>query len=235
MSITVRRRGMPTRMPEAQLHLWRLISPALPIGAYAYSQGLEYAVESGWVRNEADTEDWILGQLQHGLSALDVPVLARLYRAWATDDRDAVRRWCRFAQAARESAELLAQERQLGGALQRLLVDLGIGAARTDADEPVSQLRMFALAAVHWSIPLPDAAAGYLWAWSEAQVAAAIKLVPLGQTAGQRILGAAIKVIPTAVVRGIDVLADDDIGAGAPGVGLAAARHETQYSRLFRS
>lgn len=235
MSITVRRRGMSTRMPEAPLHLWRLVSPALPIGAYAYSQGLEYAVESGWVRNEADTEDWILGQLQHGLSALDVPVLARLYRAWEADDRDAVRCWCRFAQAARESAELLAQERQLGGALQRLLVDLGIGAARTGADEPVSQLRMFALAAVHWSIPLPDAAAGYLWAWSEAQVAAAIKLVPLGQTAGQRILSAAIKVIPAAVVRGIDVLADDDIGAAAPGVGLAAARHETQYSRLFRS
>lgn len=222
------------RMPEPHLHLWRLISPALPIGAYAYSQGLESAVESGWVRDESEARDWILGQLRHSLSALDVPVLARLHRAWEDDDPAAARRWCRFVQASRESAELLAQERQLGGALQRLLTDLGVMRACTEATEPVSQLRMFALAAVHWSIPLREAAAGYLWSWCEAQVAAAIKLVPLGQTAGQRILTDCIAAIPGAVDTGL-ALEEDAMGAAAPGVGLAAARHETQYSRLFRS
>ena len=93
---------------------------------------------------------------------------------------------------------------------------------------------MFALAAVHWQIPLLDSAMGYLWAWTENQVAAAIKLVPLGQVAGQRILSAALESIPGLIDQGL-ALAEDDIGALAPGLAISSALHETQYTRLFRS
>lgn len=226
---------MPTSTDEALLRLLQLASPALPVGAFAYSQGLEYAVHAGSVRDEAGAGDWILGLLAHSLSALDVPVLARLYSAWQADDPAAVRRWSDFLLASRESKELLAQERQMGAALARLLTDLDIPeAAASVAETSECFATMFALAAVRWRIPLEDALLGYLWSWCEGQVAAAVKLVPLGQTAGQRILSRAVAAIPKAAARGL-ALADDDIGGSAPGLAIAGSRHETQYSRLFRS
>lgn len=226
---------MPTSTDEALLRLLQLASPALPVGAFAYSQGLEYAVHAGWVRDEAGAGDWILGLLAHALSALDVPVLARLYRAWAADDPPAVQRWSDFLLASRESKELLAQERQMGAALARLLTDIDIpGAGAWGGETSACFAAMFALAAVRWRIPLENAVLGYLWSWCEGQVAAAVKLVPLGQTAGQRILSRAVAAIPMATARGL-ALADDDIGGSAPGLAIAGSRHETQYSRLFRS
>lgn len=219
----------------ARLRLWQLISPALPVGAYAYSQGQEYAVQCGWVRDEATAAAWITGQVTHSLAALDIPVLARLYAAWQEGDMAALRRWCRFLLAARESAELLAEDRHLGASLARILADLDVTEAKAwQGDKDASFAAMFALAATRWGIPLREAAEGYLWAWCENQVAAAIKLVPLGQTAGQRMVSRVIPCIQDAVERGLRA-EDDDIGATAPGVGIASALHETQYTRLFRS
>lgn len=221
--------------PAALLRLLQLASPALPVGAYAYSQGLEHAVVACWVRDEETAARWIIGMLEHPLAHLDAPLLARLYRGWQGDDRDAVRYWNRYLQASRESAELLAEDRQLGGALARLLADLDITTA-TDwrRGRAPSFATMFALAAVRWNIALPDAVSGYLWSWCENQVAAAIKLVPLGQTAGQRILSRAVGAIPAVVERAL-TLSDDDIGCVAPAAAIGSALHETQYSRLFRS
>jgi urease accessory protein len=217
------------------LRLWQLISPALPIGAYAYSQGLEYAVEVKWITDETSAQAWILGQVKHTLSHLDIPVLKRLYNAWQNHDQQAVDYWNRFLLASRESAELLAEDRHLGDALARVLAELGIKEAQTQHVAGTSNFaKMFSLGAVRWHIPLEEAAQGYLWTWCENQVAAAIKLVPLGQTAGQRILSEAIKVIPASVRLGL-ALSDDEIGLLAPGLGIASAKHETQYSRLFRS
>lgn len=219
----------------ASLRLWQLISPALPVGAYAYSTGLENAVEVGWITDEKSASDWITGQLQHNLSALDVPVLNRLYQAWQTNDSTRAEHWSRFLLASRESGELLAEDRHLGSALARLLPELGIESAREWQDTNFSSFAaMFALAAAHWQVPVAEAVQGYLWAWCENQVAAAIKLIPLGQTAGQRILSQVTQQVPTAVNHGL-MLEDDDIGAVAPGVAMASARHETQYSRMFRS
>lgn len=219
--------------------LWQLISPTLPVGAYAYSAGLEYAVDIGWIKSEADASDWITGQLQNNLATLDVPALTRLYAAWQNNDTDTAIRWNRFLLASRECSELLAEDRHLGNALAQLLPELGIEEAiewRIDGQKETqtSFSTMFALGAARWKIPLEEAVQGYLWAWCENQVAAAIKLVPLGQTAGQRILSHIIECLPTAIDRGLS-LADDDIGAVSPGVALACAKHETQYSRLFRS
>lgn len=221
--------------PLQDLRLWQLISPSLPIGAYAYSAGLEQAVEQGWVRDEAGTQDWIEGQLRHNLAALDVPLLRLLHEAWLADDTARVRDLTLALQASRETAELLAEDKHLGHALARVVTDLGLPEAADWVEpEPGSLATLWALAAARWDIPLTAAARGYLWGWAENQVAAAIKIIPLGQSAGQRILFHAAACIPAAVDEGLRI-APDDIGATAPGVAMASAWHEMQYSRLFRS
>ena len=224
-----------TDSAQARLRLLQLTSPALPVGAYAYSQGLEQAIEAGWVTSAEQLQEWVGGLLQHSLCALDIPVLLRLRLAWCADDYAAVRHWSAWLHASRESAELQAEDRQLGGALARLLADLGIAQARpwlTDAQATYATL--FALAAARWRIDAHDMALGYLWSWCENQIMAALKLMPLGQTAGQRILSALIERLPAALQRA-EAYADTDIGQLAPAQVIASARHETQYSRLFRS
>ena len=202
---------------------------------YAYSQGLEWAVECGWVRNETEAGDWISGILAQGLARLEVPVMARMHRAWRAADIEEVHRWSRFLHACRESAELRAEDRQLGNAAAQALVNLGLEDARPwSALSYASFATLFMLAAARWDIPWRAAASGYLWAWAENQVAAAIKLVPLGQSAGQRMLTRALEEIPRALTAGVE-LAEENIGYFAPGVALASALHETQYTRLFRS
>jgi urease accessory protein len=192
-------------------------------------------VEHGWVRDEASAGEWILGLLNHTMRRLDLPVFARLYGAWQAGDRDAARRWNARLYASREAAELQREDQHLGTALAHLLSDLGIQDAEPWRNAPrVCFATLFGLAAARWEIPLPEAATGYAWAWVENQVTAATRLIPLGQTASQRLLVAAGPVIAAAVADGL-TLPDEDIGAAAPGLALASALHETQYSRLFRS
>lgn len=218
-----------------RLRLLQLVSPTLPVSGYMYSQGLEYAVEAGWVRDEPSAGQWILGLLEEAVPGLDVAVLGRLYRAWKEEDLQAVVAWSRYVQASREAAERLQEDRAMGQALARLLADLGVAAAGPWARSPAATYpTAFALAAVSWGIPVDEAAEGYLWAWCEQQVSAAMRLVPLGHTAGQRLLSRAIEQIPAAARRGL-ALPDDAIGFVTPGLAIASARHETQYTRLFRS
>jgi urease accessory protein len=224
-----------TETAPARLRLWQLISPTLPVGAYAYSQGLEHAVAVGWVSDENDAAQWITGLLQHSLSRVDAPLLARMHRCWRAGDGAGVTAWSRILIAARETAELRAEDRQMGAALARLLQDLDVpGAAPRSTEEAPPFAAMFALGAAHWAIPERETVEGYLWAWTENQVAAAIKLVPLGQTAGQRLLLTAAPAVSAAAERALQ-LGDEDIGASASGLAIASALHETQYSRLFRS
>ncbi|VAW77896.1 Urease accessory protein UreF [hydrothermal vent metagenome] len=225
-----------TEMPSISvLRLLQLVSPTLPVGAYAYSGGLESAVAAGWVSNAEQTCGWIDGVLEYNLCGLDVPVLQRMYHAWQQDDAETVRSWSRFLAASRESAELLAEDRQMGQALARLLVSMDIEAARDWVSGTHSSwVAMFALASVHWGIAERDAQLGYLWSWCENQVAAAVKLVPLGQTAGQQILAWCGERIPMRIER-CHTLHDDDIGQLAPALAIISAQHEQQYSRLFRS
>ena len=223
------------RDPQAIVRLLQLTSPALPVGAYAYSGGLEHAVAAGWVQNQAQAREWITGVASHSLCALDLPVLCRMYRAWQAQRVSQVQWWNHFLAASRESAELLAEDRQLGGAMARLLADLGIAEARGDgALEAPCWAAMFSLAAWRWGIGETDMLRGYLWSWCENQVAAAIKLVPLGQTDGQRILSECAGHIPAWAEHGLH-LEDEAIGQTAPALAMGSACHEQQYSRLFRS
>lgn len=219
----------------ARRRLWQLMSPTLPVGAYSYSGGLEYAIEVGWVRNADGVGDWLGGQLRHTLGRVDVPLLARLHRCWQEDDADGVAYYSRWLRASRETRELVAEDHHLGRALARLLVELGIAEAKGwMAHSHTSWAGLYALALARWDIPLTEGTEAFLWAWCENQVAAAIKLVPLGQTAGQRLLHDLAEPIGEAAAIGL-ALEDHAIGGTAPGVAIASSLHETQYSRLFRS
>ena len=213
----------------------RLISPSLPIGGYSYSQGLEFAVSSGWVHDMPTASDWIEGLLNNSLANLDLPVLKRLYQSWRALDVENVNYWNDYLLASRDSHELQEEDRQVGKALARLLVDLDLPEAKPFLSPPLGGfLTLYSLAAVKWNISLNDAANGFLWMWSENKVLSAIKLIPLGQTDGQKILSALIETISQVTERGLN-LPDDDIGYNAPGQGIASALHETQRTRLFRS
>ena len=232
---TKRKFKMSFDRSEETLRLMQLCSPMLPTGAFAYSQGLEFAVSKGWVKDNGTTKMWIQGLLENSLTYLDVPLLSRLYKAWSVNDKKNVLYWNDYLYACRDSKELREEEKQLAHALARLLGDLGISDAIEWKENPrACFLSLFALGAWHWKIPLKEASLGYLWMWSENQVLAAIKLVPLGQTSGQKLLSSTIEIIPDLVFTGL-ALQDTEIGYTTPGQGMASAFHETQYTRLFRS
>lgn len=173
----------------ALLRLLQLASPALPIGAYSYSQGMEWAIEAGWLRDEETVESWLAGLLSANLGRIDAPVFARLYRAWRFDDRAALMKWNSHLVASRESRELREEELHLGQSLAKLLWGLGIERAGPWGGHPRACLATaFSLAAVEWRIGMIEALSGYLWSWLENQVLCAVKLIPLGQLAGQQLL-----------------------------------------------
>lgn len=219
----------------ALLRLCQLVSPALPIGGFHFSQGLEYAVEAGWVRDEGTAGEWIGGIAAQAIATLDLPILLRLHAAWQANDPATALAWSRRLLAARETAELRAEDRHLGRALARVLGELGFAeAGQWSGSADTSFAASFALAAARWNIPPQEAACGHLWTWCENQVLAAVKLVPLGQSAGQRLLDRLLQRIP-ALAAAAAFIDDEDIGVATPMQGLASARHEGQYSRLFRS
>ncbi len=221
---------------QALGRLLRLASPMLPVGAYSYSGGLEAAIESGIVHDPASTEAWIGDVLTLYLARFELPILWRMQRVWANGK--APTDWNDRFRAGRDTAESLAETLQMGGSLVSLLNDLrefpAEALARLKAAAPVTFPLAYAFAAAHWAIPAEAALQAYAWSWAENQVAAAMKAVPIGQVAGQRILAAISACMPS-VVACAAALPDDDISNFAPGLTLAAIRHETQYSRLFRS
>jgi urease accessory protein len=217
------------------LRLLQLSSPALPVGAFAFSQGLESAVSLGWIIDEASARSWLEGTLHEGLARLDLPVFERLYRGYAANDEPSVRRWASYLVASRESLERRLEDVQLARALTRLLTDQGLPPqAAFDADDELPHAAPFARAAVHFGIPVEEAMLGFAFSSAENQVGALSRLVPLGQLAAQRVLAAVAAAIPDAV-RFARALSDAELGSCLPGVALATAFHETQYSRLFKS
>lgn len=219
----------------ALLRLLQLSSPALPIGAFNFSQGLEYAIDAGWIRDEKETGEWILGLAANGLATLDLPMLLRLHAAWSASDVNAVLHLSRQLLASRETAELRAEELHLGQSLARVLVEYGIEPARQWTRHPAAtHAALFALAAVEARAPAFESVLALAWAWAENQVTAAVKLLPLGQSAGQRLLETIRTRLPQLVTQA-GAMTDDDIGSATPGAMLASCWHETQYTRLFRS
>lgn len=219
----------------SELRLYQLISPALPVGAFTYSQGLEWAVETGWVNDRATLNGWLESVLTHSVLTLEIPILLRLYRAFQEQDDAAVQHWCSVLTASRETRELRAEERQRGQALRRLLPALEVRIPPSLHEVcGSSQLAGMALAAAQWEIAPQSLAQGYLWSWLENAVMAGVKLVPLGQTDGQQLLFD-ISSRLTDLLASACALEDGAIGSSTPALAIASSQHETQYSRLFRS
>jgi urease accessory protein len=220
------------------VRLLQLASPALPVGAYSYSQGLEAAVAAGIVQDSRMAERWIGDVLEYAIARLEAPLLLRLIDGWRDNDYASVEYWNAFFLAGRETGELRAETVQMGYSLSRLLAEMEGTNAEAVAFfaglEEITFPTAFAFAVAQWNIPATEALVAYLWSWLENQVMAAIKLVPLGQTEGQRllfVLGGRL----AGIANGAASLVDDDLGMFAPRLAILSSAHETQYSRLFRS
>ncbi|MFO1326858.1 MAG: urease accessory UreF family protein [Rubrivivax sp.] len=225
--------------PAALLQLLWLASPALPVGAFSYSEGLEAAVDAGLAVGEDGVRRWLIDQLWLVQARSEGPLLAAALRAWRAGDTARIQALNDWALATRESAELRQQAEQMGRSMADWLRQRA-----GDDDAPVAQLLALrpapawplaaALAAARSGAAERDALLALAFGWAENLVQAAVKAVPLGQNAGQRVLAALAAEIPAAVDHAL-ALGDDERQAFGPGLAILSARHEAQYSRLFRS
>ena len=216
------------------LPLLRLISASLPVGAFAYSRGLESAVDEGWVTDAASARAWIFGILEHSYSTLDGAIFLRMMTALGARDSAGFASHDAWLAAARESREVQQEDRRTAEALLTLLADLDVPGARSPGDRCRTFPGAYAIAAHDLDVGAEAALTGLMWALCDAQVAAAIRLGCIGQTDGQRILADAPGVIAGCVATA-GALEDDAIGNVSVLLAIASARHEVQESRLFRS
>ncbi|MFL6699653.1 MAG: urease accessory protein UreF [Vitreoscilla sp.] len=221
------------------LQLMWLASPALPVGGFSYSEALEAAVDDGHVTGEASAAAWLASQMALAPARADLPVLAQAHEGWQRHDFGRVTQLNDFIGRTRETRELRLQSEQMGRSLVEWL--------RNQAGSDDARLRhlaslapsptwpiAFALATARANASAAQALHASLFGWAENMVQAALKAVPLGQLAGQRILQALVEQMPALIERAL-TMGDDDMQSFSPMLGIASARHETQYSRLFRS
>jgi urease accessory protein len=219
------------------LALLQLVSPALPVGAFSYSEGLEVLIQNGSLIDELDLQHWIEAELQRGALRLEAaalnPLRVQLQR-WEQERSEMLSELMSldgWLLALRESAEVRAQQGQMGGSLLQLMVDLG-----HPLPQPVvlAWPAAWAWAALSLKISELEMVEGYLYGWVANQLSAAVRLVPLGPTTAQRIQQQLLPMIREQA----SVLKDQDpytLWCGGAGAGLAQLAHAELYSRLFRS
>jgi len=221
----------------ARIRLMQMTSQAFPIGGYSHSYGLEAAVESALVRDEASLQQWVTDVLSYSIGKYEIPLLHQMSDAWLALDSMGLSRLNERFLAARESAEMRSATVQTGFSMRSLLAALPelpdfLQDTLRGLHEPTLPC-VWSGAAAAWAIPASDSAAAYLWSWAENQVLVGMKTVPMGQSAGQRVLlkiGGQI-----AELAEHESSMNDALSNFAPGLAIQCARHETQYSRLFRS
>ena len=223
------------------LELLQLSSPALPVGAYSYSEGLETLVEPGIIDTDKTLEDWLTQELTYGAIRLEAAMMVRAYHCTNQLDLTQLNDWNQWLSAARESSELREQSWQMGNSLCRLLLEFESIQEQSNlkkcieaVGKPCNYAIAFGMAAASWQIDQNYAVLGYLQSWASNLITAGVKLIPLGQTAGQKIL---LKLHPIILESTEEILAlsDDNLVSCNWGLGLASMAHETQYTRLFRS
>lgn len=219
------------------LYFLQLVSPALPVGAYSYSEGIEALVEAGTISNQQSLQHWLEQELRYGAIRLEVAVMIRAYHAVQNKDIEALRYWNCWLSAARETEELRTSSWQMGRSLVKLLGKLQpqVLPVVDAVGNPCNYAIAFGIAAASWKIePLSSVVLGYLHSWTTNLVTAGVKLIPLGQTAGQQVIMNLSFDLLNAATE-ILTLSDDDLCSCSWGLSLASMAHETQYTRLFRS
>lgn len=221
-----------TEADAALLQLIWLASPALPVGGFSYSEGLEAAVDAGLVHDEASAADWITHQLHLSLARSDLAVLAQALQAWRANDTARLAALDAWVRSTRETSELRQQTEQMGRSLLEWLKAVQPDAAARLHAAPTYPVAFAAASGT--AAPVRQVLLAFAFGWAENLMQSAIKAVPLGQSAGQRILLRLAREVPVAVDHAL-TLRDDDRQAFTPMLAVLSARHETQYSRLFRS
>jgi urease accessory protein len=227
-----------TALPTASalLRLLQLASTTLPVGAYSYSEGLEFLIQENKIKNRSDLRDWLTQELRYGAVQLEVQVMLRLYHPCL--ELEQVEYWNHWLSAAKETRELQQQSWQMGGSLLRLFTQLEPTSVLSTFPPPCNFAIAYLVAATHWQIPLTAAILGYLQSWASNLISAGIKLIPLGQTQGQLLLAELqpcfLKALP-AQLDPQELIPQFWPRTCGWGLALASMGHETQYSRLFRS
>lgn len=233
MAVTTITAIMIMASESALLALLWIASPALPIGSFSYSEGLEAAVDAGLACTEAQAAEWLAAQLHLSLARSELPVIAAALAAWRANDLERVDELDAWVRQTRETSELRQQTEQTGRSLIEWLKSVqpeAAARARQSLTYPIA----WALAVAGSDVTTRDALVACAFGWAENMMQAAVKAVPLGQSAGQRILARLAAEIPAAVDHALGV-DDDGRQAFAPMLAILSARHEIQYSRLFRS
>jgi urease accessory protein len=224
-------------LDSSLMQLMWLASPALPIGGFSYSECLEAAVDTARAATEGEASAWLVDQLHLTLARSDLPAVAQAITAWRADDMARVALLNAWVLQTRESAELRAQTEQMGKSLLEWLKNHTTATpaqiAVLDGQEPTYPIA-YALAASATQAPVRECLLAYAFGWAENMTQAAIKSVPLGQSAGQRILSALTAEIPLAIDHALTI-DDDNRQAFSPMLAILSSQHEVQYSRLFRS
>ena len=223
-----------TAFTPGLLQLIWLASPALPVGGFSYSEGLEAAVEWAGVSTEGKASDWIADQLHLSLSRCDLPVLLQAVTAARAGDGERLKQLDAWVRQTRETSEFRLQTEQMGRSMADWLRGLHADDALLFTGWQPSYPVAFAVAAARTQASVEDIAAAFCFGWAENMVQTAIKSVPLGQSAGQRMLARLAEEIPRALAHAA-TLDDDGRQALSPMLAILSARHEIQYSRLFRS
>ena len=222
-----------TMNATALLHLLQFASPALPIGGYSYSQGLEAALEAGLVHDAASARAWITAHLHEVVAQWDAPLFWRMLKAIDCGDSAAFALWSERFLASRDTAEFRAETIQMGYSLSKLVAELGVADVAVLGEEPTLPAA-FALAVSALGIGHEEALLAMLFAWAENQVLVCVKSVPLGQVAGQRML-LALRPELEAAARLAASVEDPAMSNWSPGLSLLSMRHEVQHGRLYRS
>lgn len=220
----------------ALLSLLQLASPTLPIGAYSYSEGLETLVDTEVIKDIATLEHWLTQELTHGVARLEAAIMLRAYQSFIKGDGSQLGYWNQWLTATKETEELREQSWQMGNSLMLLLGELSPETKELGVNnqEPWNYAIAFGIAAAAWNISPSVAITAYLQSWATNLISAGLKLIPLGQTAGQKLLWS---IRPQLVIAAETVmnLTDEQLATCGWGLAIASMAHTHQYSRLFRS
>ena len=228
--------GTEPETPQALYRLMAWLSPAYPVGAFSYSSGIEWTVESGDIKDAGTLKDWLATMLSDGGGFCDAVLFAHAHRAVEDEGelRDIAELAAALAPSKERHLETTAQGNAFVEATRAAWPCAALDRLKQSWDGPIAYPVAVAVAAAGHDIPLGAALAAFLQALVANWVSAGVRLVPLGQTDGLRVVAALEPVVDAAAQRAL-VTALDDMGASAFRADLASLRHETQYTRLFRS